>query len=319
MGSFLGKGGVGICVAAAIMFAVAVCIYVMMRNVYIAGIAAVIGIFLVAFALYTRPKNPEDSKPVTEAAKEESKESIKPNEGPKATSEEASDKKVTGANNDFLTKLVASKDATDKAADIPVAKEPAPTKEESKPVDVPETETPKEEPAPEASSNAEPVPDAPVIEESAETDNADESVKESEPVKEESKPVDVPETEPPKEEPVPEVVQDDADSESEEDTFTDYSPEALVRRAAWNKGLRCRRGYGDFNIQVAFVKPKVAVYVLDPSEEITNLKDIEENGWTVLRFDMNAVTDGLSEGEAIAEAVKVNLHNQKATKKKSKK
>ena len=35
-----------------------------------------------------------------------------------------------------------------------------------------------------------------------------------------------------------------------------------LRRATWNKGLRCRRDYGGHKIPVAFVKGKVAVYVV---------------------------------------------------------
>ena len=39
----------------------------------------------------------------------------------------------------------------------------------------------------------------------------------------------------------------------------EMTPEDIVRRAAWNKGLRCRRDYGPEKIPFAFVKGKVAV------------------------------------------------------------
>ena len=104
-----------------------------------------------------------------------------------------------------------------------------------------------------------------------------------------------------------------------EDTFTDYSPEALVRRAAWNKGLRCRRDYGEYHIPVAFVKGKVAVYVQDPAEfDKTNDAKLEEDGWVIIRYDINTITDGLDQGNEIAAAVKANIRAQKAAKKKKK-
>ncbi len=109
------------------------------------------------------------------------------------------------------------------------------------------------------------------------------------------------------------------DDEILEDTFTDYSPEALVRRAAWNKGLRCRRDYGDYHVPVAFVKGKVAVYVEEPGSADTKAEEaLKKDGWVVLRFDINKVTDGLDEGAQIADAVKANIRAIKAAKKKKK-
>ena len=123
------------------------------------------------------------------------------------------------------------------------------------------------------------------------------------------------------------VADDDDDDEDDdfdddeilEDTFTDYSPEALVRRAAWNKGLRCRRDYGDYHVPVAFVKGKVAVYVEEPGSADTKAEEaLKKDGWVILRFDINKVTDGLDEGAQIADAVKANIRAIKAAKKKKK-
>ncbi len=110
------------------------------------------------------------------------------------------------------------------------------------------------------------------------------------------------------------AVTDDSSAETqEEDAYTDNSPEALVRRAAWNKGLRCRRNYGDANIPVAFVKGKVAVYVDDADADTSGDDALRAEGWTVLRYNAADITDGKDQGEEIAAAVK---ENTKAVKKK---
>lgn len=104
----------------------------------------------------------------------------------------------------------------------------------------------------------------------------------------------------------------------EDDIYTDYSPEAKVRRAAWNKGLRCRRGYGEHNIPVAFVKGKVAVYV-DEAEADTSMDAVlEAEGWTVLRYDASQITDGKAQGDEIAAAVRANSRTTKTSKKAKK-
>lgn len=111
----------------------------------------------------------------------------------------------------------------------------------------------------------------------------------------------------------------DVEEELGEDIFTDNSPEALVRRAAWNKGLRCRRGYGEHNIPVAFVKGKVAVYVEDADADTSIDAVLTEEGWTVLRYDASSITDGKLQGEEINQAVKANNRAAKASSKKKKK
>ena len=104
-----------------------------------------------------------------------------------------------------------------------------------------------------------------------------------------------------------------------EDLFTDYSPEAVVRRAAWNKGLRCRRDYGPYNIPVAFVKGKVAVFVVPADADTSMDVALIDEGWTILRYDEALVTDGKVQGEEIAATVKLKLREIKATTKGKKK
>lgn len=161
----------------------------------------------------------------------------------------------------------------------------------------------------------EPVTEAPVEETPAE-----ESVQPEAPVEEPAQEISeqtVPET---VAEEVPvETVVDASNASPEvqepaEDIYTDNSPEALVRRAAWNKGLRCRRGYGEHEIPVAFVKGKVAVYVTDAGADASIDDVLREEGWTVLRYDAASITDGKQQGEEIAAAVKANT---KTVKKKS--
>jgi colicin import membrane protein len=110
--------------------------------------------------------------------------------------------------------------------------------------------------------------------------------------------------------------QDDGE-ELSDDIWTDNSPEALVRRAAWNKGLRCRKDYGEHNIPVAFVKPKVAVFILAEGQADADVKKtLEEDDWIVLSFLEKDITDGEEQAVEIKAAVKENL---KALGKKKKK
>lgn len=98
------------------------------------------------------------------------------------------------------------------------------------------------------------------------------------------------------------------------DRYTDYSPEAVVRRAAWNKGLRCRKNYGDDNIPVAFVGGRVAVFVEPADADRTLDNKLISKGWTVLRYDEDDVTDGMKEADEIDEVVKENLRTKKKSK-----
>ncbi|HKM08896.1 MAG TPA: heterodisulfide reductase-related iron-sulfur binding cluster [Candidatus Methanomethylophilaceae archaeon] len=99
------------------------------------------------------------------------------------------------------------------------------------------------------------------------------------------------------------------------DHYTDYSPEAIVRRAAWNNGLRCRRDYGDDKIPVAFVGGRVAVFVEPADADRTLDNKLKSQGWTVLRYDEAKVTDGIKESDEITEVVNSNLRAKKAKKK----
>ena len=99
----------------------------------------------------------------------------------------------------------------------------------------------------------------------------------------------------------------------------EISPEALVRRATWNKGLRCRRGYGDQKIPVAFVKGKVAVYVTEEPVSDSLRGKLEKAGWTVMWYKESSITDGKDEGAEIVAQVKANIRASKTSKRKSKK
>ena len=276
-----------------------------------------------------------------EPAKEEPKAAEPVQEEPKPV--EPAKEEPKKINNDFMSRLVSSKDVGGKVVP-PVKAEPRPAepaKEEPASVEPvqeepvqeepvqeepvvaePAKEEPKavepieEEPEPAEPVTEEPVQEEPVVAEPAKEEPASVEPVQEEPVVAEPGPV---ETEPVSEpEPVDETVSEESDDDEVlEDIYTDYSPEALVRRAAWNKGMRCRRDYGDYHIPVAFVKGKVAVYVEEPgSEDLEVEAKLKEDGWVVLRYDINKVTDGLVEGAEIADTVKANMRAQKAAKKK---
>jgi colicin import membrane protein len=141
-----------------------------------------------------------------------------------------------------------------------------------------------------------------------------------------------PEPEPKREEPVPEpeppaaefVAETEADEEVEEEYFDDFeiaedTPDALLRRATWNKGLRCRRDYGEDKIPIAFVKAKVAVYVLPGAGDTSADEKLIAAGWKVLRYLESDITDGKEQAEEINKVVKENLRAERAAKKKKSK
>ncbi len=185
------------------------------------------------------------------------------------------------------------------------AEEPIPAVEEQEP-EVVEESVPEPEVVEPEVEQVEPEPEAPAVEvEVPETSVISEPIVESEPVAEPA----------PNWDDVGSATDSTGDSEQTEDVYTDNSPEALVRRAAWNKGLRCRRGYGERNIPVAFVKGKVAVYVDDGEPDTSGDDELRAEGWTVLRYRASDVTDGKEQGDEIAAAVK---ENTKAANKKKK-
>lgn len=173
-------------------------------------------------------------------------------------------------------------------------------------IEVPEVET-IEEPVPVVEEIPREIP-KPVEVEVPETSIISESIVESEPSSEPA----------PNWDNISSVTEESEAEEQSEDIYTDNSPEALVRRAAWNRGLRCRRGYGERNIPVAFVKGKVAVYVDDGEPDVSADDELRAEGWTVLRYKASDITDGKAQGEEIAAAVKGNT-KAVAKKKKAKK
>ena len=96
------------------------------------------------------------------------------------------------------------------------------------------------------------------------------------------------------------------------------TPETVVRRAAWNKGLRCRRDYGKYKIPVAFVKGKVAVFVDGEVPMTSKDETLAKEGWTVLHFSEADITDGVAEAEVIVKAVKENTRAMKKKRKSTK-
>ena len=111
---------------------------------------------------------------------------------------------------------------------------------------------------------------------------------------------------------------DSSDDEGDVEDFDMYedTPDALLRRATWNKGLRCRRDYGDYLIPIAFVKAKVAVYITDGSGDTSKDDALRSEGWTVFRYLESDITDGKDQAEEINKAVKDNLKAERASKKK---
>lgn len=89
------------------------------------------------------------------------------------------------------------------------------------------------------------------------------------------------------------------------------TPAVDIRRACWNRGLRCRRDYGEYKIPIAFVKGKVAVFPDEGEADHTNDKALEDDGWTVFHFPWSEVTDGEAEADKVEAAVKANLKSQK--------
>ncbi len=96
------------------------------------------------------------------------------------------------------------------------------------------------------------------------------------------------------------------------------TPESRVRRACWNKGLRCRKDYGPHEIPVAFVKGNVAVFVDGDGAAPNDDAALKDEGWSVLHFPAMSITDGQAEAEAVAAAVKENVRAKKVAKRCSK-
>ena len=282
-----------------------------------------------------KAKKPEQKKEEEPAKAEEPKveepKAAEPEPEPAKAEEPKKEMTKDESMKDFMSKLVASKDASnaskrveEKPAEEPARIEPAEEQPKLEPAEEPAKIEPAEEPAKiepaEEPAKIEPAEEQPKLEpaeEPAEIEPAAEEPAEIEPTTEESVAAAAVAAGV-----VAAAVADDDEDEDEddeeigEDIYTDNSPEALVRRAAWNKGLRCRRDYGDLHVPVAFVKGRVAVYVTDDPVPADTKAKLEGDGWTVIIYRASDITDGLEQGDEIAAQVKANIRAAKAAKKK---
>ena len=196
-------------------------------------------------------------------------------------------------------------------------------------------EQPKKEEPPAPKVKEEPKPAEPEVKkEPIKVMSSREAAAARESARKKEEPEPIPEPEPvqePKSIPEPAVVPVPGPAEEETETYTDEeeeydgefdlmeeTPDALLRRATWNKGLRCRRDYGKFQIPIAYVKAKVAVYVQqEPGSKDAALdEEIKADGWVVLRYLEKDITDGKEQAEEINRVVKESLKAERAAKKK---
>ena len=275
---------------------------------------------------------PKEEPKAEEAPKEEAKTEEKPAEEAKA--EAAAEEKPaeeaaaeTPAEEPKAEEPAAPAEAApaeEAKAEEPVAAEPV---AEEKPAEEPVAEATAEEPKAEEAPAEEAPAEAEVPAEEPAAEEAAEEIPE-EPVEEAA--ADVPAEEVSAEEVVAAgavaavaaaAVSDDEDEEYDEEFAREYEvkPEGVIRRAAWNKGLRCRRNYGEENIPFAFVKSKVAVGVGDEKIGDESKARLEADGWIVLWFDEADITDGAEQANVIKGAVKENLRAMKKKKAKKKK
>ncbi|MBP5394330.1 MAG: 4Fe-4S dicluster domain-containing protein [Candidatus Methanomethylophilaceae archaeon] len=193
----------------------------------------------------------------------------------------------------------------------------APKVEEPAPAPAP-VEAPKAEPAA-APAAAEAKPAEPKPEE-APAPKAEEKPAEA-PVAEE-KPAEKKEEEKPAEEEAAPAFEEAAEEGDEgfdvDDSEWDLTPEGIVRRAAWNKGLRCRRQYGPYEIPVAFVKGKLGVFVDAEGAASACRKALEDEGWVIVNYRSVDITDGATQAEELRDIMKSQLRALKKGKKKKK-
>ncbi|MCQ2079945.1 MAG: very short patch repair endonuclease, partial [archaeon] len=102
-------------------------------------------------------------------------------------------------------------------------------------------------------------------------------------------------------------------------TLEPTTPAGFLRRACWNKGLRCRKDYGPYYIPVAFVRSKVAVYIDGPTPDNRNDETLRSQSWVVLHFAESKITNGAEEAQIVYDAVKENTRALKKAKAKKKK
>ena len=117
--------------------------------------------------------------------------------------------------------------------------------------------------------------------------------------------------------PIEESAEEDDEFDIDDDEWA-MTPEGIVRRAAWNKGLRCRRNYGPLAIPVAFVRWKVAVYVDADESTDRNRESLKDDGWIVITYNSSDITDGQVQAEELRDVVKSQMRALKKKKKKKK-
>ena len=115
-----------------------------------------------------------------------------------------------------------------------------------------------------------------------------------------------------------ESAEDAGDDYDIDDSEWDLTPEGIIRRAAWNKGLRCRRMYGQYEIPVAFVKGKLGVFVDAEGAASACRKALEDEGWVIVNYSSADVTDGATQAEELKDLMKSQLRALKKGKKKRK-
>ena len=119
------------------------------------------------------------------------------------------------------------------------------------------------------------------------------------------------------EEPIVEAAPEEDDFDMSELGLEPDTPAGFLRRACWNKGLRCRKDYGPHYIPIAFVKNKVAVYVDGDVPDNRNDEELKSKSWIVLHFKAADITDGAAQAQVIYDAVKENTRALKKKKSKS--
>jgi len=95
------------------------------------------------------------------------------------------------------------------------------------------------------------------------------------------------------------------------------TPALRVRKAVWAKRLRYRREYGRTKIDLAFVKPRVAVFIDAEGKPKASDDALAKKGWIVLRFKESNITDGKKETDKIVASIKENKKALSKPKKKA--
>ncbi|MCL2608067.1 MAG: heterodisulfide reductase-related iron-sulfur binding cluster [Methanomassiliicoccaceae archaeon] len=89
--------------------------------------------------------------------------------------------------------------------------------------------------------------------------------------------------------------------ETEED-----SAELRLRRRLWSRGYKYRKSYGLYNITIAFPQTKVAVLVGPEKDDLVD-RALGAEGWTVLRYMEDDITDARKEADEVMDTINRNL------------